>query len=282
MVIAGITDRAAAEIDPQLADLFDVICSDPRPLASSVERWPLASVTLAVVLRATSRLDVATALTVESAAYSMLQAGPEFARWRVEHPPRPAEPEQEPVVLVRREGASFTITLNRPARHNALNAAMRDQLHEALLIPAADAAIERVVLDGAGPSFCSGGDLDEFGTRPDPPTAHVIRLARSAGAVLSGLGAAVEARLHGACMGAGIELPAFASRVVADPGSIIALPEIAMGLIPGAGGTVSLVRRIGRHRTAELALTRMQLDAPTALTWGLIDEVGPLEPATVP
>ncbi len=85
----------------------------------------------------------------------------------------------------------------------------------------------------------------------------------------------VTAHLHGACIGAGIELPAFVGRVVADPDSRIQLPEIALGLIPGAGGTVSLPRRIGRQRTAWLGLTGARIDAPTALAWGLVDEVHP-------
>jgi enoyl-CoA hydratase/carnithine racemase len=79
--------------------------------------------------------------------------------------------------------------------------------------------------------------------------------------------------VHGACVGAGVELPAFASRVVADPGARFRLPEVAMGLVPGAGGTVSLPRRIGRQRTCRLALTGEWLDAETALRWGLVDEL---------
>ena len=75
--------------------------------------------------------------------------------------------------------------------------------------------------------------------------------------------------------GAGIELPAFAETVRASPGARIGLPEIRLGLIPGAGGTVSLPRRIGRWRTAFLALTGTAIEAEQALTWGLIDEIDP-------
>ena len=79
--------------------------------------------------------------------------------------------------------------------------------------------------------------------------------------------------VHGACVGAGIELPAFAGRVVASRDAWFALPEVAMGLVPGAGGTVSLPRRIGAQRTAWLALTGRRIDAETALAWGLVDEL---------
>lgn len=74
-------------------------------------------------------------------------------------------------------------------------------------------------------------------------------------------------------VGAGIELAAFANRVLAAPDTVIRLPEIEMGLIPGAGGTASLPVRIGRERTAYLALTGDPLTAEEALEWGLVDEV---------
>ena len=74
-------------------------------------------------------------------------------------------------------------------------------------------------------------------------------------------------------MGAGIELPAFAQRVVARPGAFVQLPEVAMGLVPGAGGSVSVLRRVGRQRTAWLALTGKRLDVETAARWGLVDDV---------
>ena len=261
--------------DRPLAELFDVVVDDPAPVLATIERQPVASVTLALVLRAGPRLDVPSGLAVESAAYSVLQAGPEFQAWLASRTPRPAageEPKGSTVIATRR-GDVLDVTLNRPERHNAFNAAMRDSLAEALLTALSDDSIERVVLRGAGPSFCSGGDLDEFGTLPDPATGHLARLARSTGGLLAMLAPRVEAHLHGACLGAGIELPAFVGRVVAHPDTVIALPEIGFGLIPGAGGTVSLPRRIGRRRTAELALGGARLDATTALAWGLVDEI---------
>ena len=94
------------------------------------------------------------------------------------------------------------------------------------------------MLRGEGPSFCSGGDLDEFGTRPDPGTAHLVRLTRSAARLVHRLRDRVEVDLHGWCVGAGIELPSFAGTVRAAADTRIALPELQFGLVPGAGGTV--------------------------------------------
>jgi enoyl-CoA hydratase/carnithine racemase len=81
----------------------------------------------------------------------------------------------------------------------------------------------------------------------------------------------MQARVHGPCAGAGIELAAFAGTVVAEAGTTFRLPEVGMGLIPGAGGTVGIPRRIGRWRTLYLALTGHRIDVATALAWGLVD-----------
>ena len=85
----------------------------------------------------------------------------------------------------------------------------------------------------------------------------------------------VESFVHGACVGAGLELPAFGRRVVAAEDSYFVLPEVGMGLVPGAGGTASVPRRIGRQRTAWLALSGERIDAETALDWGLVDDLVP-------
>ncbi len=150
---------------------------------------------------------------------------------------------------------------------------MRDLLCEALTLAVTDDSIEEVILSGQGPAFCSGGDLDEFGTLADPATAHAIRATRNPGRLLADCASRLHVVVHGACVGAGIELPAFADHVVARPDASFRLPEVSMGLVPGAGGTASLPRRIGRQRTAWMALTGAPVDPSTALSWGLIDEV---------
>jgi enoyl-CoA hydratase/carnithine racemase len=177
-------------------------------------------------------------------------------------------------VTVEHDDVTTTITLNRPQRHNAVDIAMSEQLVEALT-EALTSRATRIVLRGNGPSFSSGGDLAEFGSFTDPATAHVVRLSRSASQLIAIMGVRIEARLHGTCFGAGIELPAFAGTIIAAPDTLIALPELSLGLVPGAGGTVSLPRRIGRHRSALLALTGTTIDAGTAQQWGLIDRLEP-------
>ncbi len=243
-------------------------------LAGVVERSTAASVALVQLLRVGEPLGAADAVVAESWVYSLLQAGEDHRRWLADRAERPRKPRPDrPVVGVERRDATLTLTLDRPEVRNAYGTRMRDELVEGLLIAAADDGIARVELRGAGPAFCSGGDLDEFGTATDPVTAHLVRTTRNAGLHLSRLAARVAAHVHGACVGAGVELPAFAGEVVARSDVTFLLPEVSMGLVPGAGGTASIPRRIGRHRTAHLALSGRPVDAATALEWGLVDRI---------
>jgi Enoyl-CoA hydratase/isomerase len=265
---------ADASAAPPAAAALDAVTDDPSVLAAieqTVTAAPLAAVALALLLRGRDGRTLEQALVAESATYSALQGGPELAAWRASRPVRSRSTETD-VVRCEPDGAVLTITLDRPQRHNAYSREMRDGLVDALRLALADPTL-RIVLTGAGPSFSSGGDLDEFGTFPDPATAHRIRLIRSAAKLMARLGDRIEARVHGACLGAGVELAAFAGRVVARPDARFGLPEVPLGLVPGAGGTASLPPRIGRHRTALLALTAQPIDAETALDWDLVDEI---------
>jgi hypothetical protein len=243
-----------------------------EPLIDTVARSPRAAAALVGLLRVTTDAPVLPGLAAESACYSMLLAGPEFARWRASRVVRPV-PEVDEPVLVERDGSHLLVTLNRPERRNAFGRAVRDGLLAALEVARLDDSITEVELRGRGAAFCSGGDLDEFGTATDVTEAHVVRLLASAGAAVHRLRDRVVPRLQGACIGAGIEVPAFADRVVASRDAWFQLPELSLGLVPGAGGTVSITRRIGRWRTAYLALSGRRIGVATALEWGLVDEL---------
>jgi len=250
----------------------------PDPLAALAaldDRFaatPLAALTYTWLLRQSAGLPVPAALSAESAAYSTLLAGPEFASWLAGRgAPRPPDDRSERVATSL-SGDVLSVRLTRPARRNAVDAAMRDALLAALAAAEWDPLLQ-VEISGAGPSFSAGGDLDEFGTAVDPAGAHVLRLGASVAEVLHRMRDRVTVRVHGTCLGAGFELPTFAGRVVASPDTVLGLPELAMGLIPGAGGTVGIVRRAGRWRAAWLGLTGTRVDAATARGWGLVDEI---------
>jgi enoyl-CoA hydratase/carnithine racemase len=247
-------------------------------LTERCRRWPQAAAVCDDVLRSVSpdgptRPDVIT----ESLAYSTLQSGPEFARWLAERGPAQLPDIPDPV-QAERDGDTLFIRFNRPQRHNAFSTDVRAALLEALEVARLDPSISEVVLSGNGPSFCSGGDLAEFGTFADPASAHLARTRHSPALVLdeltARLGRACRAEVHGQVLGSGLEMAAYCGWVSAHPDAVLGLPELSLGLIPGAGGTVSITRRIGRWRTAYLVLSGERIDAATALRWGLVDEVG--------
>lgn len=244
-------------------------------LAARVDRWPLAAAVCDDVLRSVDPAGPALpGVVTESMAYSTLQAGPEFARWLAERGPATMPDIADPV-QGNRDGNTLRIAFNRPQRHNAFSTDARAALLEALAVAQLDPSVDEVVLTGNGSSFCSGGDLAEFGTFSDPASAHLARTRYSPALVLDALtarlGQACRAEVHGQVLGSGLEMAAFCGRVEAQPHSVFGLPELSLGLIPGAGGTVSVTRRIGRWRTAYLVLSGRTIDTDTALAWGLAD-----------
>ncbi|OOK68661.1 enoyl-CoA hydratase/isomerase family protein [Mycobacterium kansasii] len=256
------------------------VASVPDALAEVTRRcrrWPQASAMCDDVLRALDPAGTTLAgVVTESLAYSTLQAGPEFASWLEDRGPAAAAGTAD-AVLVERDQDTLQIRFNRPHRHNAFSTDVRGALLEALTVAQLDPSVTGIVLSGNGPSFCSGGDLAEFGTFADPVSAHFARTRHSPALVLdeirARLGRACRAEVHGRVLGSGLEMAAFCGWVVARPDSVFGLPELSLGLIPGAGGTVSITRRIGRWRTAYLVLSGRTIDAETALAWGLVDAI---------
>lgn len=277
------TDAATFTLTEHPAEDRRVVTVDSveRALDELTERcrtWPQAAAVCDDVLRS---LDPAgptrTGLITESLAYSTLQSGSEFGRWLAERGPATAPLLPEPV-QAHREGNTLHVRFNRPQRHNAFSTDARGALLEALEVARLDPSVDEVVLGGNGRSFCSGGDLAEFGSFADPATAHLARTRHSPALVLDEiterLGRRCRAEVHGQVLGSGLEMACYCGWVSCHPDATIGLPELALGLIPGAGGTVSITRRIGRWRTAYLVLSGRTIDAATALGWGLIDEIG--------
>tara|TARA_R110002124_G_scaffold270739_2_gene439422 strand:- start:8851 stop:9843 length:993 start_codon:yes stop_codon:yes gene_type:complete len=242
-------------------------------LTEMVHANPVAATIGAQGLRLSSGLKLPEALQVESFAYSTLLGGAEFRRWqdatkRGTSTPVPADP-----IVVLRDGNKITLQLNDPDNRNAMSAAMRDALYEALANILDDPSKPDLILEGGGKCFSTGGSLPEFGTAHDLAAAHVARSLHSCATALDALGERATVRLHGACIGSGIEVAAAAHRRVATPDAWFQLPELSMGLIPGAGGTATVARAIGRHRTMWMLLTAKRIGAAQALDWGLVHAV---------
>jgi hypothetical protein len=252
----------------------DVVVADPvaaRPLLANIARTPIAAMVLVQQLRATQSLSPADTLTLESFAYATLQQGPEFRRWQADAPSLPPLTPADPPLLVETRDDTLHLTLADPGNHNAMGTKMRDALCEALDL--ALAIPGPVHLSAQGRAFSTGGAVEEFGQVSDPATAHWLRTLRLPATRLAALAPRLSVHVQGAAIGAGTEIAAFGYRVTATPTAWFQLPELKYGLIPGAGGTASLPPRIGRHRTAWMALSMARVPARTALAWGLVDAI---------
>lgn len=265
--------------DSAFARLCDVLVPDPAAAMTLCARCagnPHAAAVLVQVLRLIEGLSPEQGLVAESLAYGILQGGTEHRHWQIARPR--AEPQPPGQLHLERRDDLLAIVIDRPHARNSVDRTMRDALREAFDLGGIDPEIRRITLCGAGRTFCTGADLAEFGTTSDPSMAHVNRMQTLPALALTACAAKLHVHVDGACVGAGLEMAAFAARITATERAWFQLPELAMGLIPGAGGCVSLTRRIGRQATATLVLGGRRLSARAALALGLIDaitETGP-------
>jgi enoyl-CoA hydratase len=258
-----------------LAEKLDALLESPVSadgLIRQVTRAPHAAAVTVQLLRSLQGVPVDRALTLESLCYGLLQGSAEHAAW-LDSRARVAQPSAPGRLIVERRDPVLYLTLDRPQTRNAIDQSLRDQLTEAFAVAALDREITEVKLRAVGAAFSVGGDLDEFGTTRDPAKSHLIR-SRSLPVLALGERAAIlDVHAQGACIGAGLEMAAFARRLTAAPDAWFQLPELVMGLIPGAGGCVSVPRRIGRQRAVLMMLSGRRITAAIALRWGLVDAI---------
>jgi enoyl-CoA hydratase/carnithine racemase len=171
------------------------------------------------------------------------------------------------------DGHIAVVTLNRPERLNAYDRAMRDGLYGALHAVRDDPQVRAVILRGNGRAFCTGGDMVEFGTAPSPTRAREVRWLRDVWGTLWDLPAITIAAVHGYAVGGGFEMALLCDQCVASTDARFALPETGLGMIPGVGGTQTLVRLLGAARALDLVLTGRWLDAHAARRLGLVTRV---------
>lgn len=260
--------------DHPLAAALDAVIEPPISLDAVVRSTranPLAAAVTVQLLRILPALPTQDGLTAESLAYGLLQGSAAHREWIARQSARSAPGERQ--VHTERHGDRLAITLDDPASGNAIDRTMRDALYAAFAVAALDPEIRIVELRGAGRTFSLGAELAEFGTTVDPAIAHAIRTATLPARMIARCAERLEVHVQGACVGAGLEMAAWARDFSAASDAWFQLPELAMGVLPGAGGCVALSRRIGRQRTGLLILSGKRVGARTALEWGLIDRI---------
>jgi enoyl-CoA hydratase/carnithine racemase len=268
--LIGLGDRAHP-----LTRSLDAVVEYPvsvEVLTRQIQRAPHAAAVAVQLLRGLEGLPRERALTIESFCFALLQGSAEYRQWLDSRAPT-IQPSPSGNVVVERRDSVLHIVIDRPWARNAIDRVLRDRLFEAFTVAALDPDIRCIKLRALGGAFSAGGDLTEFGTTADPATAHLIRGRTLPALALSRRAEILDVHVQGACVGAGLEMAAFAARLTGAPTAWFQLPELDMGLIPGAGGCVSVPRRIGRQRAALMILSGQRIDAETALTWGLIDAI---------
>ncbi|QDH70596.1 enoyl-CoA hydratase/isomerase family protein [Marilutibacter alkalisoli] len=179
-------------------------------------------------------------------------------------------------LLIRREGSVLVITVNRPDKLNALNAATLDALDAAFAAAAVDDQVRAVVLTGAGPkAFVAGADIAEMNTlTPVQGRDFSLRGQRMMRRV-ERMPKPVIAMINGFALGGGLELAMCCHLRIAADTAKVGQPEINLGLIPGFGGSQRLLRLAGRAATLELCLLGAPIDAARAQALGIVNRVVP-------
>ena len=184
------------------------------------------------------------------------------------------------VVTYNVESNIAIISLNGPEHINAFNVQMRDDLYEYLRLFQDDQEAKVAIIRGnGGRGFCAGADLSEFGTAPSQTIARHVRWARDLWGLFMSIDKPIIASLHGFVIGSGIEIASLCDVRIAANDARFRMPEVALGMIPAAGGTQTLPRLIGVDKTMDLILTNKEIDADEARLIGLVDMV--VEPKNI-
>ena len=182
-------------------------------------------------------------------------------------------------ILIEKQDNIAVVTINRPAKLNALNKATIQELHDSFKALNEDKLVKVIIVTGSGEkAFVAGADISEFA---DFSVAEGQNLAFEGQKLLfdfvQNLSTPVIAAVNGFALGGGLELAMSCHFRVASANAKMGLPEVTLGVIPGYGGTQRLTQLIGKGRAMELIMTAGMLDAETAKTYGLVNHVVPQE-----
>ena len=173
-------------------------------------------------------------------------------------------------------GPVARVVLDRPDVINAYNVRMRDELYGVMEAVRDDPEVRVAVLSGAGDKgFCAGADLTEFGTAPSQVVAREVRWERDVWGLFLSLEKPLVAALHGWVVGSGVEMACLCDIRIASEDAVFRMPEVALGMLPAAGGTQTLPRIVGADRALQMMLACGPVDAHDARRMGLVGRIVP-------
>lgn len=177
-------------------------------------------------------------------------------------------------LLISRHDRVLLLTLNRPQARNALNNALLTHIADALGSAQQDSSVGAVVITGSERMFAAGADLQEMAEKDLAATLNDSR--PRIWARIDAFSKPLIAAVNGYALGAGCELALLCDVVVAGDNATFGLPEITLGLMPGAGGTQRLIRCVGKSLATQMVLTGRSIDASRAQQAGLVSEIYPV------
>ncbi|SNY59116.1 2,3-dehydroadipyl-CoA hydratase PaaF [Enterobacter sp. CC120223-11] len=177
-------------------------------------------------------------------------------------------------LLISQHERVLLLTLNRPQARNALNNALLTQIAEALEAAQQDSTVGAVVITGSERCFAAGADLQEMAEKDLAATLNDVR--PRIWARIDAFTKPLIAAINGYALGAGCELALLCDVVVAGDNASFGLPEITLGIMPGAGGTQRLIRAVGKSLATQMVLTGKAINAQRAQQAGLVSEVHPV------
>jgi enoyl-CoA hydratase len=179
-------------------------------------------------------------------------------------------------LIYEKEGPLARVRLNRPEVLNAYNIRMRNDLFEVLGAIRDDPDVRVALFTGEGEkAFCAGADLSEFLTAPGPVVSRQVRFGRDLWGLFLSLPQPLIAAVHGYVIGSGLEIALCCDIRIASQDARFRLPEVGLGILPGAGGTQTLPRTIGAARSLEMLLTGRWMESAEAFRAGLVNRVVP-------
>jgi enoyl-CoA hydratase/carnithine racemase len=180
----------------------------------------------------------------------------------------------DPTVLYSKQDHIAHVVLNRPRVINAYNIQMRDDLFESLSSAKDDTDVRTIVLSGSGErGFCVGADLTEFGTAPSLAIARQVRWERDIWGLFLSIRKPMIAALHGHVIGSGVEMACLCDVRIASDDAVFSMPEVALAMVPAAGGTQTLSRVVGAAVALDLILTNRKVASEEAVQVGLVHQV---------
>lgn len=179
------------------------------------------------------------------------------------------------VVRTERTGHVALVTLDRPRALNALDAALSTQVTRALQDADSDPEVRAIVLTGSDRAFCAGADITQIEAVSPADVVARDGFGREPFGTLATLGTPVVAAVRGLALGGGCELVLACDIAVCGESARFGLPEVTLGVIPGAGGTQRLVHAVGKARAMRMLLTGEPISGRDAYEWGLVSDLVP-------